>query len=85
VHVRNGRCGVSLVHKKNVCGSAIGVDYDIRTRFKELKEVLRTLSVHRHVQISNWAICSKYFSEMVLIDVFGKLLDDDLERLDTAL
>ena len=83
--MRNSCFCVGLVCVENVCGSSIGVDCDVRTKCVQLREILRTLSVHGHVQISNWAVSSEDFPEMVFIDIFGELLNDDLEILAVAL
>lgn len=41
-----------------------------------------TLPVHRHIQVSNLSIRAKYLSKVVLVDIFGELLNDDLEGLE---
>jgi hypothetical protein len=40
--------------------------------------VIRTLSVHWHVQIPDLTIDAEDFVEVVFIDVFGELLYNDL-------
>ena len=41
-----------------------------------------TLSVHWHVEISDWTIGAKDFSEVGFSDIFGELLNDDLVDLE---
>lgn len=39
----------------------------------------RTLSVHGHVKVADGTVGAEDLAEVVLVDVFGELLDDDLE------
>lgn len=39
----------------------------------------RTLSVHGHVEVADGTVGAKDLAEVVFVDVFGELLDDDLE------
>lgn len=62
MHVCNGCLGVGLGGVENVRCSS----------------VCAKLSVHWHVQISNLAVGTKDFSQMVLIDIFGEFFDNNL-------
>jgi hypothetical protein len=40
-----------------------------------------TLSVHWHIQISDFTICSKDFAKVIFVYILGKLLNHNLESL----
>lgn len=44
-----------------------------------------TLSIHWHVQVANLAIDSKDFSQMLFIDIFRELLNDNLQHVSDIL
>ena len=78
--MRNGRFSISFGFVKYICSSAIGPDCNVSNLLFSGR-VFLTSSIHRHVQISNWTICAKYFFEMVDIHILGEPFDDDLHKL----
>jgi len=63
--VGNGGFCVDFVGVEDVCCSA----------------VMSKVSVHWHIQISDLAIVAEDLAEMLLVDVLGEFLNDDLSRL----
>lgn len=48
---------------------------------QERLEFVFTLRINGQIDFLNAAICAKYLSEMILINVFGELFHDDLRLI----
>lgn len=76
----NGGFCVDFVGVEDVCCSAVMSNCDVSNR-NISRAGWHTVSVHWHIQISDLAIVAEDLAEMLLVDVLGEFLNDDLSRL----